>query len=630
MKRMKDLIKGRLVARMSAALLLALGSFCSVMAESKVYMDNFTLQPGQEKTVAVNLDNGDGIAGMEMIFTLPEGIEYVSFKPNEDRLERGVHTVNVGKQAAGVYKIGIFPMQGEAIYGETGALVYLTLKAADSFTAQAKIKFSSIYVTDLSGKEWSLNGFTALVSPEVGSVTTGEESFSIRKGGMHRVDVVLNNKIDVFGLQGHITLPAGLDIEKNSKGRYVFGYGDRLPGDAVVSYQAETGTLVVHNPSSHADFGKEGVLFSFNVVAGDELAETSEIVLSDFVVSGTGNVGYIMEDVVKVKVTNSYIADYTPLMETLADLQAKLDAAVAYITEKVPGVKENEDVVKATADIQAQIDAMKAAVQTAYDSETLGTETEKILAEVPTVEAAIEALKETAVHISLLDTAAGLQAKLDAAVAYIAEKCPDVKENADVVKATADIQAQIDALKAAIETAYGDKALGTKMEEILAGVPAIEAAIEALKETAVHISLLDTAAALQTKLDEAIAYIAEKCPDVKDNEDLVKAEADIQAMIDALKAAIEAAYGDKKLVAGMDEILAVVPEIEAAIEKLMSDATAAQKEFDETSGIGSVTAAKEDTYAIYTLSGKKVQTPVRGQVNIVVYEDGTVRKVLVK
>ena len=94
-----------------------------------------------------------------------------------------------------------------------------------------------------------------------------------------------------------------------------------------------------------------------------------------------------------------------------------------------------------------------------------------------------------------------------------------------------------------------------------------------------------------------------------------------------MKSAVESAYADGTLVSEKETILSVVPEIESGIAKLVDDAIAAQKDF---LGVGSITAEDKAVEGIYTISGKKVDSVVKGVVNIIKYTDGSVKKVFVK
>ena len=290
-----------LPARLSLLLVMVL---CAghAMAQSKLYADDFTLVPQEEKAVVVNFDNENGIAALQADFTLPEGIEYKGFKVNEDRIARGIHSATITQQANGVYRILVVPSVLETIGGENGELLTLTLTCNTALTAKQAVMFSNIKFSDISGKQYLQDDFKVNASPKVGNISVGEQQFTIAPGEKHQIAISMENQLPVYGVQGRISLPQGLTIEKNDKGRYAWSYGDRLPQNAAISYNPATGKFALNDMSATQDFGNEGVLFSFNVVADETLTGNAEIVVSDFVVSSTNDVTYGMDDVLTIKV----------------------------------------------------------------------------------------------------------------------------------------------------------------------------------------------------------------------------------------------------------------------------------------------------------------------------------------
>ncbi len=82
-------------------------------------------------------------------------------------------------------------------------------------------------------------------------------------------------------------------------------------------------------------------------------------------------------------------------------------------------------------------------------------------------------------------------------------------------------------------------------------------------------------AGLETALQDALAKIADTCPDVKDD----FTGADITKQIQDLSGAVDAAYVDGSLNSNYDAVMAPADAISAAIDKLESDADAAEKQF---------------------------------------------------
>lgn len=142
----------------------------------------------------------------------------------------------------------------------------------------------------------------------------------------------------------------------------------------------------------------------------------------------------------------------------------------------------------------------------------------------------------------------------------------------------------------------------------------------------------DSVQALREMYAETVAEIDEVAPDVKDSETLTEAKAAIETMLGDLQKSVDEAYADESLPAEYEEVMAPSEEIIAAIEKLLEDAIAEQEKHDIETGIDGVWTTADDMSGVkvFTLSGTQVYTPAKGQVNILKYPDGTVKKVLVK
>lgn len=224
-----------------------------------------------------------------------------------------------------------------------------------------------------------------------------------------------------------------------------------------------------------------------------------------------------------------------------------------------------------------------------------------------------------------------LEEAMTAALATIAEEAPAVKDEFT----GADITAQIQALKAAVDAAYADGTLTGAYDTVMAPAADITAAITALVDAAktaqaekeegdrkdanqaAYDAVVVEIDALQTKLDQTLANVAEQYPSA--NVDAQKAAA--QAAIDKMRndaAAALAAVAEE----GTFEYTVDATEVDALI--------AAIEEAAKTSGIDGVFAGDaQGVSEVYTIDGLKVAAPRHGM-NIIVTKTGEVKKVLVK
>lgn len=601
-----------LPARLSLLLVMVL---CAghAMAQSKLYADDFTLVPQEEKAVVVNFDNENGIAALQADFTLPEGIEYKGFKVNEDRIARGIHSATITQQANGVYRILVVPSVLETIGGENGELLTLTLTCNTALTAKQAVMFSNIKFSDISGKQYLQDDFKVNASPKVGNISVGEQQFTIAPGEKHQIAISMENQLPVYGVQGRISLPQGLTIEKNDKGRYAWSYGDRLPQNAAISYNPATGKFALNDMSATQDFGNEGVLFSFNVVADETLTGNAEIVVSDFVVSSTNDVTYGMDDVLTIKVLTgeqpqkpeeANEEQHTADLAVIAEVQARLNEVMRIISGYSQSVQEAMASIEAS--IQTSIYQLTAAAEASYkagtsvqDKDVLRTainevwyRIDRLAVEAEAAEAVEQGREDNeAQHTADLTAIAEVKAQIEAAQTTLAGYAESVQEAMAeklaalhtaaeklVAKAEASYQAGT-SVKDAAALKAGIEALVADIEKFVAEAAAAQQAYEAgLANEAQHQEDLAAIEKVQAELDAAMQVIDGYSEVVQ--QAVAESELAVQASIDALKKKAEASYQAGTSVADREDLLAAIAAVQTQIANLALEAEAAQKGVD--------------------------------------------------
>lgn len=298
---------------------------------------------------------------------------------------------------------------------------------------------------------------------------------------------------------------------------------------------------------------------------------------------------------------NAEVAAYNKAQAALATLDNTFKSALETIAAECADVKDNFKGEK----ISAEIVALKKAVEEAYANSTLATDYDKVMAPVADIETAIAALIKDAQDAQkafneqkALDQArvnanaaiAALEQSLANALSTIATECPNVKQNFT----GAEISAQIAVLRSSVNTAYENKTLVADYDNVMAPVATIDAAIAQLiadakaaqqkfKEDAeaevarqeAYKNAKDRINELKASLNEALATIAETCPNVKND---FKGEA-VTGLINDLSDAVQDAYESKTIATDYETVMAPATEIEAAIEQLIIDAQAAEQAY---------------------------------------------------
>ena len=483
-------------------------------------------------------------------------------------------------------------------------------------------------------------------------------------------------------------------------------------------------------------------MLAFYVKADETLALKSELVINDVIVSNENGNAFGLYDEVKLSVTNSYLAHYTPAKALVDSLRNLYNEAVDSIAANAANVKDNEDILAAEAAIVAKIDSLQKVVDDSYANETLVEGLADVQAGADDIATSIKALVENALaaqagkeavneeaYKRLTAQITSLQTELDAAKETINTECKDVASQ--FTEVVDSIQTRITEISDSVKTAYeaveltaestiDSLSVKASIAQLLVDAKAAQAVVTA--NEAAYNRLTDEIASLQTELDAARETINTECKDVASQftevidsiqtriteiSDSVKAAYEVgeltaestidsqsvkdsiekllseakaaQTVVDANEAAYarlteelealqaeldsaeETVNTECKDVADqfVDDIKAIQDEIDEisekvesdyeavklteestidsqtvkdAIAKLLADAEKAQKEYEEATGIYGITIddIQNGDVEVYDITGKKLNSLVRGKLNIVKYSNGKIYKIQVK
>ena len=133
--------------------LLAMGcitAFAQVVeSNNKVYIKDFTIAPGEEKTLEIILDNPDApVSSLQFDISFPQptnpnygGLELMecSLAKVSDRISNSSHSILIGQQDVNKnkYRVGVLStsstMGNSAIAGNNGAILTLKVRAAINY-----------------------------------------------------------------------------------------------------------------------------------------------------------------------------------------------------------------------------------------------------------------------------------------------------------------------------------------------------------------------------------------------------------------------------------------------------------------------------------------------------------------
>ena len=233
-------------------ILALLSVFSGLRAEDKLYIEDFTIQQGETKTVEVLLDNPEtAYRDVQFDLYLPQGISVATDNEGEYLYELGSRcTSNHVLMLAEVddHYVGMLYSSGSApLTGNSGAVISLTLKADENAKA-GKVKgyFRNVSLSkkNATGPTYEEFAFNITIQGEGGQPGPEEpvqkeklymEDFTIGQGEVKTVEVLLDNPDAAYrDVQFDLYLPQGISVATDGEGECIYELGSRCTSNHVL------------------------------------------------------------------------------------------------------------------------------------------------------------------------------------------------------------------------------------------------------------------------------------------------------------------------------------------------------------------------------------------------------------
>ena len=573
-------------------------------------LTDFVINPGGSREIGVGMDNSVTAVGVQLEIRLPQGFSVKNEAFNlTSRGGNGALVAVYPLNGANGYRLVISDFSGAAaINGNSGDFVKFEVEAPADFSAsEALIEITGLKISGRNNQSFSGTPCTI-------KVVNGKDAYTKAMAETARLEQLLADALTEIST-------AAPDVKDSFKGEEISTDIQSLKDAIQTAYEDLT---------LNADYNQVMLPVAAIEAAIAKLVEDAKAAQKEY------------EDEVAAEAARQEA--YKNATAQISALEQKLSEAMTVIATEAADVKDG---FKGT-DIKVDINALKAAVEKAYADKTIVSGYDSLMAPVPAIESAIaklvedakaaqKAYEENAALAAALDNAnerlAGLEKTLAEALVTIAADAPDVKGQFSGV----EITAQIAALREDVLKAFNDKSLVEKYAEVMTPAAAIESAIAKLVEDAkaaqkayeaeqarqaanlaAYEADLKTIEGLQTKLDQTVDNIRTLFP-------AFDVDTEKKAAQDAISAQKEQAEDAYMAVAEEGTYKNTVDT--AAIEKMIADLLAKAK----NSGVEEILGEDiENVVAIYTEGGMRMKALQQGKINIVVYKDGTSRKVYVK
>ena len=281
--------------RAALAMLLAANAFAA-WADNRLHIEDFKIQSGGEYEVSVLMENDSDVAGIQTEVTLPPGMSIVRITDEKGKSVRFLlnpyrsngHSLPDPVGEGPKYTILVTAnLDMNPLRGKEGELFRFRVKAGEAMADEAEITLTNQKFSTVSATKVPLADEFARVTkvnpgdmPQAGVLTAGETAFSINPFSETKtVALSLATDFSVRAMEANVKLPKGMTVEGCSTTERTDGFDKYL---GLTDAENNVYKLLVHSSDPLAVFWKEeGLVFTFDVRATNELAEDSKIEISD-------------------------------------------------------------------------------------------------------------------------------------------------------------------------------------------------------------------------------------------------------------------------------------------------------------------------------------------------------------
>ena len=539
----------------------------SAEAENKVTIDNFNIKVDEEKTISVYLENSDPMVGLQMDFKLPKGLDFV---PNSVQRDE----VRLSRSSHSIYMNEVQSSADELAEGIKTVRLLIQPNGVYNIAGDR----GAVAYFKVRANENMVETSEIVLDNIVGSSSEFEESGNIKGYHLDSYTAHVSPNVGFFYLtEDSICVKNDGSVKKVSLG--LRNYTSVRGMEAVLSLPEGLSLDTEANGGPKFEYGER---LPQNLSISSSILEDgrTKLVLSGLTSETLkGDTGVVFSFFVKASETFQEVAELSLDEIILSDNAGH-------------GINmEGKLVMKVINSFIAYYTPANDSIQ-------------------------------------------GLRTRYEAAVEKINTEAANVKDSAIVVNAVQEVAVRIEDLQKSVNEAYANETLATIYDEVLAPVVEIDTAIVDMVEMVLDYQQKVTAneeaytrltadiAAVQAKLDAAKTTIETDYAEVA--EQFTADIAALQEDIDSISNEVKDLYDEVKLTA---ESQIDATAIEAGIEKVLADA----KKAHEGSSIAGVKGPEgAELLGIYTVSGKRVAAPLKGQVNIFKYSDGAVKKFYMK
>lgn len=247
------------------------------MAVDRLQIETVGIEPGETVAVPISLENGQPFYGFQLDIAFPEGLDAVQKDGKADvilssRLDNSFQLVT-NKLADGKLRILAFSTSHQAITGNSGALFYINVTAADDFSG-GQLSATNIRMVGEGDRDVVLPDVTVELGTEHNNRFYIQDC-KISVGETKTVSLILDNETKFTAFQTDLYLPEGISIVPNSAKMTSRGYASH--SISMKSFSDGRTRIACLSSNSDAFRGNSGALLTIDFTANKDAAETSKI-----------------------------------------------------------------------------------------------------------------------------------------------------------------------------------------------------------------------------------------------------------------------------------------------------------------------------------------------------------------
>ena len=265
-------------------------------------VQNVEVAAGESVTINIELDNTTtNLMGWQCDISLPEGLTLdlkANGKPKGTLGERFIdtdHSISSSQLANGDYRFIVTSMDGDVVPGTSGTLFSVTIIADASLTAGTKLTgtMKNIEFNTKDNQKLTFDDESFAITIPGGTTPGGDDpqetsdqlivsDIDVTVGESVTLNIELTNTTtNLMGWQCDISLPEGLTLEVNDKGKPKATLGERFKetGHSVSSSKLANGAyrFIATSMDGEAIPGTAGTLFTVTLKADASLASGTKL-----------------------------------------------------------------------------------------------------------------------------------------------------------------------------------------------------------------------------------------------------------------------------------------------------------------------------------------------------------------